>query len=134
MTIDSCPLTRFDLILFHSVQGHQILSCALQSSPSHPNSAHPLPFHLSHSILQLPFHLHGYKILFYSLSSYVPYGQNTLLVIPGHTKISKSQAVSCKSDLEDLSSYPQFYPLQIPPVAPRLSSWKHLCFSSSEEL
>lgn len=38
----------------------------------------------------------------------------TLLAILGYTKMSKSQAASYESDLGDLSSYPQFHPLQIP--------------------
>lgn len=112
--IGSCLLPTdgivFDFIQFKVIRSlpglpHSILS--------HPNSAHPLPFHLY--ILQVSFHLCGYKILFCLLSR----GRtDMLLAVPRHTGISKSQAAPYKTDLGNLSSYLQFYPLQVLPGLP----------------
>lgn len=112
--IDSCPLPTdgivFDFIQFKVIRSlpglpHSILS--------HPNSAHPLPFHLY--ILQVSFHLCGYKFYFV----YWAVGrQDMLLAVPRHTGISKSQAAPYKTDLGNLSSYLQFYPLQVLPGLP----------------
>lgn len=38
--------------------------------------------------------------------------------IQWYTEVNKSQAAPYESDLGDLSSYPQFYPLQITLIAP----------------
>lgn len=103
-------MNEFDLVPFNSRLSDSFLCFPIPSQLSPSPSIPSVSFYFVSYILFIEI----YSLFVLKVS---PYGSNTLLAIPGNTKISMLQAVPCKSHLGLKSNCPQFYPLQIPAVA-----------------